>query len=177
MNVLIGPVPHKRHRPRQLTIISIVINAIIMDENLGSILADVSRLMRRSFDVRARDIGVTRPQWQVLSVLRRHEGVNQGGLADLLEVEPITVCRMVDRLQDAELVERRPDPADRRSWRLFLTEKAHDLLGQLRPLADDLLELALDGVEDVDRVALMATLDRIRQNLSRRPVETVVLHG
>ena len=156
MNVLIGPVPHKRYHPRQLTIISIVINAIIMDENLGSILADVSRLMRRSFDVRARDIGVTRPQWQVLSVLRRHEGVNQGGLADLLEVEPITVCRMVDRLQDAELVERRPDPADRRSWRLFLTEKAHDLLGHLRPLADDLLELALDGVENVDRAALMA---------------------
>ncbi len=148
-----------------------------MDENLGSILADVSRLMRRSFDVRARDIGVTRPQWQVLSVLRRHEGVNQGGLADLLEVEPITVCRMVDRLQDAELVERRPDPADRRSWRLFLTEKAHDLLGHLRPLADDLLELALDGVENVDRAALMATLDRIRQNLSRRPVEPMVSHG
>ena len=139
-------------------------------------LTDVSRLMRRSFDARARDIGVTRPQWQVLSVLRRHEGINQGGLADVLEVEPITVCRMVDRLQDAELVERRTDPGDRRSWRLFLTAKAHDLLGHLRPLADDMLELALDGVNDADRLALMSTLDRIRQNLSRRPVEPMVSH-
>jgi DNA-binding MarR family transcriptional regulator len=147
-----------------------------MNDNVGSMLTDVSRLMRRSFDARARDIGVTRPQWQVLSVLRRHEGINQGGLADILEVEPITVCRMVDRLQDAELVERRTDPGDRRSWRLFLTAKAHDLLGHLRPLADDMLELALDGVNDADRLALMSTLDRIRQNLSRRPVEPMVSH-
>jgi DNA-binding MarR family transcriptional regulator len=148
-----------------------------MEDNLGTTLADVSRLMRRSFDERARGIGVTRPQWQVLSVLRRHEGINQGGLADILEVEPITVCRMVDRLQDADLVERRPDPADRRSWRLFLTAKAHDLLGHLRPLADDMLEQALDGVSDAERLAMIAALDRIRQNLSRRPVEPMVSHG
>ena len=103
-----------------------------MNENLAAVLSDVSRLMRREFDARARDIGVTRPQWQVLTVLRRNEGVNQGGLADLLEVEPITVCRMVDRLQEADLVERRADPADRRSWRLFLTSKAQALLMSMR---------------------------------------------
>jgi DNA-binding MarR family transcriptional regulator len=152
-----------------------------MDENPGSRLADVSRLMRRSFDARARGIGVTRPQWQVLSALRRHEGVNQGRLADLLDVEPITVCRMVDRLQEADLVERRTDPADRRSWRLFLTPKARALLAQLRPLADELLEQAFDGVGDADRIQLMATLDRIRQNLSRRAPgalgEPMVSHG
>src|SRR5215210_7149093 len=113
-----------------------------MIENIATVLSDVSRLMRREFDARARDIGVTRPQWQVLTVLRRNEGVNQGGLADLLEVEPITVCRMVDRLQEADLVERRADPADRRSWRLFLTAKAQGLLGQLRPFADDMIEEA-----------------------------------
>lgn len=148
-----------------------------MKDNLGSVLADISRLMRRSFDARARDIGVTRPQWQVLSVLVRNEGINQGGLAEILEVEPITICRMVDRLQEAELVERRPDPADRRSWRLFLTVKAQDLLGHLRPLADDMLEQALDGVDPVDRGQLMATLDRIRLNLSRRPIEPMASHG
>ena len=148
-----------------------------MKDNLGSVLSDVSRLMRRSFDARARDIGVTRPQWQVLSVLRRHEGINQGGLAEILEVEPITVCRMVDRLQEADLVERRTDPGDRRSWRLFLTGKAHELLGHLRPLADDMLEQALDGVDGGDRVTLMATLDRIRHNLSRRPGEPMVSNG
>lgn len=148
-----------------------------MQETLGSVLSDVARLMRRAFDARARDIGVTRPQWQVLSILRRNEGINQGGLSDILEVEPITVCRMVDRLQEAGLVERRPDPADRRSWRLYLTTKAHDLLGHLRPLADNMLEQALDGVDDGDRVALMATLEQIRQNLTRRPVEPMVSHG
>ncbi len=148
-----------------------------MDENIASMLADTARLVRRSFDARARGIGVTRPQWQVLVVLRRHEGINQGGLADLLEVEPITVCRMVDRLQEAGLVERRPDPADRRSWRLFLTAKAGTLLQQLRPLADDMLEQALAGVSGTDRAALKLTLDRIRLNLTRRAVETETVHG
>ena len=146
-------------------------------ENLGSMLADTSRLLRRSFDVRARDIGVTRAQWQVLTTLLRHEGVNQGGLADLLDVDPITVCRMVDRLQDATLVERRADPADRRSWRLFLTPRAHDLLAQLRPLADALIEEALAGIDLNDRDRLRDLLDRIRDNLSRPPVEAMVSHG
>ena len=148
-----------------------------MEENPGSRLADVSRLMRRSFDARARGIGVTRPQWQVLSALRRHEGINQGKLADLLDVEPITVCRMVDRLQEASLVERRTDPTDRRSWRLFLTAKAHELLGQLRPLADALLEQAFEGVEEKERVRLMETLERMRLNLTRRPPDSMVSHG
>ena len=148
-----------------------------MEENIGSLLADVSRLVRRSFDERARSIGVTRPQWQVLVVLRRNEGINQGGLADLLEVEPITVCRMVDRLQDAELVERRPDPADRRSWRLHLTGKAHLLLEQLLPLSSAMFAQALEGVGEADHAALLATLDRIRQNLTRRPAEPMVSNG
>jgi DNA-binding MarR family transcriptional regulator len=148
-----------------------------MDENIGLMLADASRLMRRSFDARARDIGVTRPQWQVLSVLRRHEGINQGGLAEILDVEPITVCRMVDRLQEAALVERRPDPADRRSWRLFTTDKAHDLVEQLRPLADAMFEQALEGIGDAQRDTLITTLNRIRQNLTRRNGEPMVSHG
>ena len=146
-------------------------------ENLGLMLADTSRLLRRSFDERARGIGVTRAQWQVLTTLLRHEGVNQGGLAELLDVEPITVCRMVDRLQEAGLVERRADPADRRSWRLFLTPRAHDLLAQLRPLADALIEDALIGIAQHDRDQLRDLLDRVRDNLSRRTVEGLVSHG
>ena len=148
-----------------------------MDENLFAIMADVSRLARRSFDAHAREIGVTRPQWQVLVTLRRHEGVNQGGLAELLDVEPITVCRMVDRLQEADLVERRPDPADRRSWRLFLTAKAEELLAQLRPLALRLEGEALGGVTAQERSALIATLDRIRQTLAARPAAKVASNG
>jgi DNA-binding MarR family transcriptional regulator len=146
-------------------------------ENLAAMLADTSRMLRRSFDARARGIGVTRPQWQVLSTLSRHEGVNQGGLAELLDVEPITVCRMVDRLQEAGLVERRADPADRRSWRLFPTPRAHDLLAELRPLADAMIEEALTGISERDREHLRGLLDRIRDNLSRRPLEAMVSHG
>lgn len=150
---------------------------MLMDDNLAAMLADTARLMRRSFDARAREIGVTRPQWRVLSVLRRFEGVNQGGLAELLEVEPITVCRMVDRLQEAQLVERRPDPDDRRSWLLFLTPKAQELLGQLRPLAEEMLHEALEGVSPNDRAILTASLDKMRRNLARKPVQPAASHG
>lgn len=146
-------------------------------ENLGAILSDSARLMRRAFDARARAIGVTRPQWQVLSTLRRHEGVNQGKLAEYLDVEPITVCRMVDRLQEAGLVERRADAADRRSWNLYLTNRAHDLLAQLRPLADTMIEEALDGIDANERATLQRLLEKLRVNLSRRSSEGVALHG
>jgi DNA-binding MarR family transcriptional regulator len=148
-----------------------------MEDNLGSLLADVSRLMRRSFDERARDIGVTRPQWQVLIMLRRNEGINQGGLAELLDVEPITLCRMVDRLQEADLVERRPDPGDRRAWRLYLTGKAHGLVERLVPIGVALFDSAFEGVSDGERTQLLTTLDRIRTNLSRRSVEASVVNG
>lgn len=143
-----------------------------MEDNIGSMLADVSRLIRRAFDERARGIGVTRPQWQVLTVLNRHEGSNQGALAEYLDMEPITLCRMVDRLQEAELVERRQDPADRRAWLLFLTPKARDLLKDLKPLGVEVIALALDGITQDEKDNLRRSLDRIRQNLSRRSNET-----
>jgi DNA-binding MarR family transcriptional regulator len=148
-----------------------------MDENIGTMLAQVSRLLRRSFDERARGIGVTRPQWQVISLLSFHGGINQGGLAELLEVEPITLGRMIDRLQDAQMVERRPDPSDRRAWRLFLTEKGQKLLDELRPFAHETYEIALEGVGEEDRAALMAILGRMRGNLSRRQCLDDVANG
>jgi DNA-binding MarR family transcriptional regulator len=141
---------------------------MLMDESIPLLLADVSRLMRRSFDQRARSIGVTRAQWRVLTMLVRHEGINQGGLADLIEVEPITLCRMVDRLTEASLVERRPDPNDRRVWRLFMTEKARALLSDLRLLAADLNEEAMDGISAPEQQQLRDLLGTIRTNLSRR---------
>jgi DNA-binding MarR family transcriptional regulator len=148
-----------------------------MDDNIGVMIAQVARLMRRSFDERARSIGVTRPQWQVLSLLARNEGINQGGLADLLEVEPITLGRMIDRLQEAALVERRADPADRRAWRLFLTTRGAGLVDQLRPLAQETFEFALDGIDEAQRTELLATLDRVRANLSRRSTGGEVVNG
>ncbi len=149
----------------------------LMSDNLGQIISDVSRLMRRAFDERARGIGVTRPQWQVLTMLARHEGINQGGLAELLDVEPITLCRMVDRLQDAGMVERRADPSDRRAWRLFLTERANGLLNELRPLALNLFDEAMTGLSVPERDALLEVLERIRINLSRRPTTELAANG
>ena len=140
-----------------------------MDENIGTMLAQVSRLLRRSFDERARTIGVTLPQSQVLALLHRHQGINQGGLAELLEVEPITAGRMIDRLQEAELVERRADPGDRRAWRLYLTARGQELLDQLRPLGQEAIQSALDGIAESERDQLMDMLERIRTNLSRKP--------
>lgn len=138
------------------------------DENIAMLMAQVSRLMRRTFDEKARLLGMTRPQWQVISILSVNEGINQGGLAELLEVEPITLGRMVDRLQDAALVERRPDPADRRAWRLFLTDKAQELLVQLRPLALDTIDAAQEGLSQPERDGLIAAMQVMRSNLSRK---------
>ncbi|WP_346426942.1 MarR family transcriptional regulator [Novosphingobium sp. PC22D] len=135
---------------------------------MGTTISQVARLLRRSFDERARAMGVTRPQWQVLSALRRHEGIKQGGLAEILEVEPITAGRMIDRLQEAGLVERRPDPADRRVWRLCMTDRGRELLDQIRPLGDETSEMAFEGVSQSDRLQLYETLVKVRANLARR---------
>ncbi|MEO7681457.1 MAG: MarR family transcriptional regulator, partial [Sphingomonas sp.] len=129
-----------------------------MSDTLGFLIGDVSRLMRKRFDERARAIGVTRPQWRTLTKLSRAEGINQGGLAELLEVEPITLCRMIDRLEEAGLVERRRDPHDRRAWRIYLTDKARPLIEQLRVVADGLFEDALDGLAGADRAVLFDAL-------------------
>lgn len=140
-----------------------------LSQSLGFLLADAARLVRRSFDARARSIGVTGPQWRVLTALKRDEGIHQSRLADLIEVEPISLCRMVDRLQEAGLVERRPSPNDRRAWQLYLTEKARDLVAQLRDPAYATLTEALDGLTESDREHLARSLEKILQNLSRKP--------
>lgn len=135
-------------------------------ENIGFLISDVSRLMRRRFDERARQIGVTRAQWRVLTTLRRHEGSNQGTLADLLEVEPITLCRMIDRLEEAGHVERRRDPADRRAWLIYLTDTSRPLLDKLQVIAGGLFEDALNGLDEDQRARFSTTLEAIRANLN-----------
>jgi DNA-binding MarR family transcriptional regulator len=139
-----------------------------MDETIGTMVGQVSRLFRRSFDERARQIGVTRPQWQVLVIVSRNPGMNQGGVAEILEVEPITVGRMIDRMQDAQLIERRADPADRRAWRLHLTDKGQSLMEQLRPLGVETLESALEGIGPDERIVLREGLEQMLANLSRK---------
>jgi DNA-binding MarR family transcriptional regulator len=140
-------------------------------DRLDFLLADVARLQRRAFDERARLIGVTGPQWRLLTTLFRNEGINQGMLAELLEVEPITLCRMVDRLAESGLIERRANPQDRRAWQLHLTAKAHPVIAQLRSLADAQYRETTEGLDLKMQEVLKASLERMRSNLSRRTVE------
>ena len=146
-----------------------------MADSLGFLLNDVARLIRRRFDERARVVGATRAQWKTLLVLSRNEGLNQGALADRLEVEPITLARMIDRLEEAGLVERRSDPADRRAWRIFLTEAARPKIEKLQTLANDLFEDIFVGVTPDERERLTDTLNLIRDNLLVEPKDKA--HG
>ena len=136
-----------------------------MNDDIAFLIGDVSRLMRRRFDERARLVGVTRQQWRVLLKLARHDGATQGTLADLLEVEPITLCRMVDRLAEAELVERRRDPADRRAWNIYLTPRARPILDKLRGVADSLFDEVKGDITTDELNAMSRTLTQLRANL------------
>lgn len=132
---------------------------------MGFLIGDISRLIRRTFDKRAKAIGVTRPQWRVLTWLQRHEGINQSALAEMLELDAMTLCRMVDRLQAADMVERRPDPGDRRAWKLYLTGKGIALIEQLEPIGEQLLQEALHDVPEIQQEQLHHLLEQFRRNL------------
>jgi MarR family transcriptional regulator for hemolysin len=139
-----------------------------MADSLGFLLSDCARLLRRRFDQRARSLGVSRAGWRVLFALSRSEGTSQAGLADMLEVETITVGRMVDRLEEAGLVERRADPKDRRMWRLFLSPRAHPLLEELRAVGEDVRDEMMAGVSPAEEAQLADLLARLRGNLVGR---------
>lgn len=139
-----------------------------MSDSLAILIGDTSRLLRRRFDARARRLGVSRAQWQVLFALSRSEGVNQSGLAEALDVETITVGRMVDRLEEARLVERRADPADRRAWRLFLTARAYPILEELREVAAGVMAEALADLTPAEQDSLADLLGRVRARVQRR---------
>jgi MarR family transcriptional regulator for hemolysin len=132
---------------------------------------DISRCVRYDFDTRTKAIGITRPQWRMLMTLSRMDGPSQSDLAERLEVERITLCRMVDRLADAGLVERRADPADRRIWRLFLTEKAHPLVDQLSLISTDLEQDLLSVLSAHERDTLTELLTRVRNGIRARSEE------
>jgi MarR family transcriptional regulator for hemolysin len=133
---------------------------------LGFLIHDVARLLRKRFEQLSRGSGLTRSQWQVLAYLERNENIHQGGLADLLEVEPITLGRMVDRLQEFGLVERRPHPSDRRIWLLRLTPQAKAKLDELHVLGDETRAEALAGIPEADREHLSTTLTALKANLT-----------
>lgn len=132
---------------------------------------DVSRLYRRRFDERTRSLGITGPQMRALVQIMRTPGINQGALAERLDVEPITTCRMVDRLEQAELVERRRDPQDRRAWQLHLTKAAEPLARQVQEIGQSVLDLSLADVTPDELDAALSVLFRIRDKLSNMSEE------
>ena len=126
--------------------------------DLMFLLHDVARLMRVDADKRARAHGMTRAQWGILIWLERQPGLSQKELAEILEVEPITVARLIDRLETRGMVERRPDPKDRRANRLFLTESGRQLVDDLDSLRD---AIATDVLRNVPADALQTSLDTL----------------
>lgn len=130
-------------------------------------MSETSRMMRRFYDRRAAALGVTTAQWRVMAWLGRQPGMKQVELAECLDVEPITACRIVDRLEDAGLVERQRDPDDRRAWRLVLTPKAEPILARLRALAEEMSGDAFAGFGPDEMEALRAKMARIRENVTR----------
>ena len=135
-------------------------------ETLPFEIAETAHALRKAFDRRAATLGVTRAQWKVLFRLSRQPGLRQVELADRLDVEPITLSRIVDRLEEAGLVERTADPSDRRAWRLQVTPKAEPLIEKLRRLADVLVEEAFDGMSPQDLEFVRGKLARVRENLA-----------
>jgi DNA-binding MarR family transcriptional regulator len=138
-----------------------------MDSNFAFEVAKTAHALRRAFDRRASALGVTRAQWRVLAWLGREDGMRQVDLADGLDVEPITLCRMIDRLAEAGLVERRPDEEDRRAWRIHLTASALPVIEKLRALAAEFLDEALDGVSEAEQAKTRDVLARVRSNLAQ----------
>ena len=135
-------------------------------EDLPFEIAETAHAMRRAFDRRAVSLGVTRAQWKVLFRLTRFPGLRQVELAEMLDVEPITLSRIVDRLEEASLVERVPDPADRRAWRLQVTENAKPLVAKLKALGTELVDEAFEGVEQSELERVRSVLAQVRENLA-----------
>jgi DNA-binding MarR family transcriptional regulator len=152
------------------------VNAPSMN-HVGFLLADNSRLARRAFDRKVREIGVTAPQARLLLTLNRAPGENQGFYADRLEVEPITLCRMADRLEEAGMIERRSDPADRRAWQLHLTDKSRKVVGQLQQKVDSLVDDMLAGFSADERAEFSRLLTAVGENLSERRESARISHG
>jgi MarR family transcriptional regulator for hemolysin len=128
-------------------------------------ILDVARLLRTYADQRARQFGISRAQWGVLKRLDRSEGLKQSELAELLDLQPISLTRLLDRLAKNGLIERRPDPNDRRANRLYLTPAARPLLGQLDALGRDVMKHVLAGFDETENERLLRELETIKGNL------------
>ena len=139
--------------------------------SLGFLLMDAARLLRKRFEQEARHLGMTSAQLQILGRIAVNERINQSRLAALLDMEPITVCRHVDRMEATGLVERRADPGDRRVRLLSVTEKGRELIPQMREIAQRILGEAQQGLSDDRRALLLDALETFVSNLSTKPAD------
>lgn len=136
-------------------------------ETLPFEIGETAHALRKAFDRLAVGLGVTRAQWKVLFKLTRTPGLRQVELADSLELEPITLCRIVDRLEEAGLVERTRDPDDRRAWRLHVTARAQPLVEKLQGIGAELVDQAFAGIDPTDIEIARKVLAQARENASR----------
>jgi len=128
-------------------------------------IMDVARLLKTYADQRARQFGISRAQWAVLMRIDRNEGLKQSELAEMLNLQPITLTRLLDRLADNGLIERRADPNDRRANRLYLKPAAKPLLGRLADLGADMMETVLEGISSTSIERMLKELSAVKDNL------------
>lgn len=126
-------------------------------------IGETAHSLRKAFTRRAAALGVTGAQWKVLFKLSRKPGLRQVELADMLDIEPITLTRILDRLQEAGLIERSPDPDDRRAWRLHVTAKAKPLVEKLQTIADEMTADAFAGIDPKDVQTTRQVLALVRE--------------
>jgi DNA-binding MarR family transcriptional regulator len=134
-------------------------------QSLGFLVHETARLFRREFLRRTRTLGLSLAQWQTISRLAMNEGINQARLADMLEMQPITVARLIDKMVAGGWVERRADPHDRRAVQLYLTPAAEPLIDELWKHSSDIREQAMANLSEGERNVLIGALAQVKQNL------------
>jgi MarR family transcriptional regulator, transcriptional regulator for hemolysin len=152
-----------------------------VEREIAFTIMDVARLLKTYADQRARQLGISRAQWAVLIRIERTEGLKQSELAELLDLQPISLTRLLDRLADNGLIERRADPNDRRANRLYLTAAAKPLLARLTELGGNMMETVLDGldVKSIERMLkqLVTLKDNLRRAIGANAQPEVALNG
>ena len=135
------------------------------DRKLGFLINDLARLLRRNFDRRLQSLGLTQAQWRAIAHLSRQEGMTQIALAEMLEVQAITLARLIDRMEAAGWVERRSHPSDRRAVQLYLTAKCQPILAEMQNRASDMLTEAMAGIGAGAEEHVVEILQRMKSNL------------